>query len=203
MVFLNVGLCALVIGKLCGGSLSNLGATQVRSKWLAFVAVGLQLAAFPTAVLPWSTPTSVAKGLWLASYVLLVAMLVRNRALPGVAIIAAGIACNLVAILANGGLMPVRGSAEAGAGRSYRVHDNSILLAHPKVALLIDRWAVPRWIPLGNVFSIGDVLIALGTFVVVVMAMRQPRVGLGSEGEAGPGARTAPPHAEATETGVA
>jgi len=195
MVFLNVGLCALVVGKLCGGSLSNLGATPVRSKWLAFVAVGLQLAAFPTAILPWSTPTSVAKGLWLASYVLLVAMLVRNSARAGVTIIAAGIACNLVAILANDGLMPVRQSAEAGAGRSYRLHDNSILLAHPKVALLIDRWAVPRWIPLGNVFSIGDVLIALGTFVVVVMAMQRPGVGRDPKGEAEPR-----PRAGATET---
>lgn len=185
MVFLDVGLIALVVGKLLGGSLSNLGATRIRGAWLAFVAVGLQVAAFPTAFLPWNTPATAAKGLWLVSYAFLVAMLVRNRRLPGVAVIAAGVGCNLLAILANGGLMPVRPSALAAAGRHYRVHDNSILLAHPHVALLIDRWAVPSWLPLGNVFSVGDVLIALGTLVTIVLAMRR------ADGDIAPDARQA------------
>ena len=37
---------------------------------------------------------------------------------------------------------------------------------------LIDRWAAPDWIPLANVFSVGDVIIALGAFVVVLAGMR-------------------------------
>jgi hypothetical protein len=42
----------------------------------------------------------------------------------------------------------------------------------PQLAALVDRWAVPHWIPLGNVYSVGDVLIAIGVFVAVVSAMR-------------------------------
>jgi hypothetical protein len=172
MVFLDVGVLALALGKLLGGSFANLGSTRIRGTWLAFVAIALQLAAFPSQLLPWNTPAGAAKGLWLVSYAFLVAMLVWNRRLPGVVVIAAGVGCNLFAILANGGLMPVRQSALAAAGRHYRIHDNSILLAHPHAALLIDRWAVPSWLPLGNVFSVGDVLIALGTLVTIVLAMR-------------------------------
>jgi hypothetical protein len=174
MVFLDVALVGLVAGQLLGGRLSNLADTQLRGKTLAFAAIALQLAAFPSELLPWSTPTGLAKVLWLASYALLIWLLVLNRRLAGAALIGAGLACNLVAILANGGLMPVRRSALEASGGSYHLHNNSIELGRPHLALLIDRWAAPRWIPLANVFSVGDVLIALGTLLAVILAMRGP-----------------------------
>jgi Family of unknown function (DUF5317) len=174
MVFLNLGVVGLLLGKLLGGSFRNLAETRIRTTGLAFGAVGLQLIAFPSDALPWSTPTSVAKALWLASYALLIAMIVRNRRLPGAAIVGAGLACNLAAILANGGLMPVRRAALAASGGHYHIHNNSIQLGHPHLALLVDRWAVPAWVPLANVFSIGDVVIGLGLVVGLVVAMRTP-----------------------------
>jgi hypothetical protein len=90
-------------------------------------------------------------------------------------LVAAGLLCNLIAILANGGLMPVRASALADAHRSYSVHNNSIEIVRPHLGALVDRWAVPDWVPLGNVYSIGDVLIAVGVFLAIVAAMRAPR----------------------------
>jgi hypothetical protein len=174
MVFVDVALLALVLGKLLGGRLSALAETRIRGKSLAFAAIGLQLVAFPVDLLPWSTPSAVASGLWLASYALLVAMLLLNARLPGTPLIAAGLVGNVVAIVANGGLMPVRDAALRAAGTDYHVHNNSIQLAKPHLAALVDRWAAPDWVPLANVYSIGDVLIALGTIVVVVAAMRAP-----------------------------
>jgi hypothetical protein len=35
----------------------------------------------------------------------------------------------------------------------------------------VDRWAAPDWLPLANVFSVGDVVIALGAFVIVLAGM--------------------------------
>jgi hypothetical protein len=35
----------------------------------------------------------------------------------------------------------------------------------------VDRWAAPSWVPLGNVFSVGDVLIAIGVVVTLAAAM--------------------------------
>ena len=174
MVFLNVALLGLVAGKLLGGQLRNLAGTQIRGTWLVFAAVALQLVAFPSDALPWSTPTGVAKGLWLVSYALLITMIVRNRSLPGALIVGAGLACNLVAILANGGLMPVRRGALAASGGNYHVHNNSIQVVQPHLSFLVDRWGAPHWLPLANVFSVGDVLIAVGTVVAIVAAMKAP-----------------------------
>ena len=55
------------------------------------------------------------------------------------------------------------------------MHNNSIEVVRPHLAALVDRWAVPTWIPLGNVYSVGDVLIAIGVFLAIVAAMRAPR----------------------------
>jgi hypothetical protein len=172
MVFIDVVLVALVVGRLLGGRLAALGTLTIKGAWLAFLAVSLQVAAFPVAAFPWHTPDTLARVLWLVSYALLLAMLARNIRLRGAPVVVAGLLCNLAAIIANGGLMPVRASALAATGRAYQRHQNSVELARPHLAALVDRWGVPHWLPLGNVYSVGDVLIALGTAIVVVLAMR-------------------------------
>jgi hypothetical protein len=50
-------------------------------------------------------------------------------------------------------------------------------MVDPHVGWLVDRWAAPDWIPLANVFSLGDVVIAAGAVVIVLSAMgvRMPR----------------------------
>jgi len=189
VVFLDVALVGLIVGKLLGGRLSTLADTPLAGKRLVFAALALQLVAFPSELLPWSTPVGAARALWLVSYALLISALVRNRALRGMAVVAAGLACNVVAIVANHGLMPVLRSALEATGHSYHVHNNSIQLGHPHLALLVDRWALPGWVPLTNVFSVGDVLIAAGTIVAIVAAMRrQPGTPPGPEGEGRAGA---------------
>ena len=67
MVFLNFAVLGLACGVLLGGTFGALGAMSVRKLWLAYAAVLLQVAAFPSGFFPWSTPDSVARGLWLAS----------------------------------------------------------------------------------------------------------------------------------------
>ena len=63
------------------------------------------------------------------------------------------------------------------AGTDYEVHNNSVQLAAPHLGALVDRWAAPHWVPLANVYSVGDVLIALGLVVAIVAAMRGPVAG--------------------------
>jgi hypothetical protein len=99
---------------------------------------------------------------------------VANRRIVGVPVIAAGMASNVVAVVANGRHMPALPQALRAAHKHYAVHFNSAASAKPNVPWLVDRWAVPRWIHLGNVYSIGDVVIAVGVVLVVVAAM-QPR----------------------------
>ncbi len=44
----------------------------------------------------------------------------------------------------------------------------------PSLAGLTDVYALPQWLPFNNVFSVGDILIAVGIVVVFVVAMRSP-----------------------------
>jgi hypothetical protein len=171
MVLAEAAIAGVVLGLLSGGRLGALGELRIRHVGLVYAAILLQAVAFPSGVLPWSTPDGVARGLWLTSFVLLVGFAVVNRAVRGVVLVFAGLACNLTAVVANGGLMPASPQAIRAAGLTYRLKNNSISTGHPHLGWLTDRWAVPQWIPWGNVFSIGDVLIAAGIFVAIVLAM--------------------------------
>ncbi|MGO9207292.1 MAG: DUF5317 family protein, partial [Candidatus Limnocylindrales bacterium] len=51
---------------------------------------------------------------------------------------------------------------------------NSREIASPVLGPLGDVFALPAGVPLANVFSVGDVLIALGIVLVIVAAMRLP-----------------------------
>jgi hypothetical protein len=172
VVFLDFALLGLVVGRILGGRFSALADIPIAGKTLVFAAIGIQMVAFPWSFLPWTTPTSVAKLLWLISFALLIAMLVMNRRLRGAPIVAAGLTCNLVAVLSNHGLMPALPKALQAAGTHYAVHNNSIQVVRPHLAFLVDRWAAPQWLPMANVYSVGDVLIAIGTVLVIAAAMQ-------------------------------
>ena len=171
MVLAEAAIAGILLGLLSGGRLGALGELRIRRVELAYAAIALQIAAFPSGVLPWSTPDGVARGLWLVSFALLVGFAVVNRAVRGVALVFAGLASNLAAVVANGGLMPASPHAIRAAGLTYRLKNNSISTVHPHLAWLTDRWAVPGWIPWGNVYSVGDVLIAAGIIATIVLAM--------------------------------
>jgi hypothetical protein len=164
-------LAAVAVGVALGGRVGALADLHLRARWLIGVAIAMQFAAFPSGLLPWTTGDSLATGLWIASYGLLIAALLLNRHIRGLVVVAAGLLSNLVAILANGGHMPALPDAAAAAGMGEGVEKNSHVLADPNLAPLVDRWVAPDWVPLANVFSIGDVLLALGAFFVVLPAM--------------------------------
>jgi hypothetical protein len=160
----------LGVAAILGGDLRKLGELRLRALWLFYLALGLQVVAFPFGRLPWRTSDGVASMLWLASYALILAAAGLNRRVPGVPVVVAGLLCNLGAVLVNGGHMPVRPAAMHAAGYDYAVHANSAALAHPHLSWLIDRWAAPSWLPGANVFSVGDVIIAIGAFTFVLAA---------------------------------
>ncbi|HEY7600069.1 MAG TPA: DUF5317 family protein, partial [Candidatus Limnocylindrales bacterium] len=90
-----------------------------------------------------------------------------------------GALLNLAAIAANGGQMPASAEAFMALNGTAVVpaegFSNSIILA-PDAPLLFlgDVFVLPRPIPLANVFSIGDVLIAIGGALFVARTMTRP-----------------------------
>jgi Family of unknown function (DUF5317) len=145
---------------LFGGRLGALLEVRLRHPWAVLAALALEVAA-----VNWpGLPDGLRAGLLVAAYPLGAVFLVANWRVPGLPLVALGAALNLLVIAANGGVMPASPSALAGAGLpvdspGFR---NSTALPHPRLLPLGDVLFVPAAWPLSNVFSVGDVLIALG-----------------------------------------
>jgi hypothetical protein len=174
MAYLPVLGAAVLVGLALGGRVGALAAIRLRAMPHFYAAIALQLIAFPPAFFRFETADAVARALWLASYACLLAGCVLNLRLRGVALVVAGMAANVVAVVANGGVMPKLPAAAHAAGLNEPATYNSVTQAEPHLSWLVDRWAAPSWVPLANVFSVGDVLLALGAFVVVLAAMEVP-----------------------------
>ena len=113
----------------------------------------------------------------MASTLAVLAALLRNLALPGLPIIALGAILNLVPVLANGGAMPSAPDAwlalNGVAELPIRHFSNSVLSGpDTPFAILGDIFVWPRPLPLANVFSVGDAVIAVGAIVFLVVGMR-------------------------------
>jgi hypothetical protein len=163
-------LLGLALGPLLGGRWSRVGDIRLRWVGLFYVAIALQIVAFPVSALPWRTPDRAAVVLWLTSYALFALGAARNVRIAGVPLVAVGMVSNVAAILANGGHMPALPSALRAAGLHFEQSRNSAVLSAPHLSWLVDRWAAPGWVPMANVYSVGDVLIATGGFVFALVA---------------------------------
>jgi hypothetical protein len=145
---------------IASGRLSALLDLRFRSPWLLATAVALQVAAFaiPGDADAWRITAHVA------SFPVGLAFVWANRAIPGLWVIAAGAVLNGIAIAANSGVMPASASAVRTAGLEADPSGfvNSDVLADPNLLFLGDVFAIPASWPFANVFSVGDVLIAVG-----------------------------------------
>lgn len=165
MILVVFLLLALALVPVAGGSLRRLGELRFRAPVLLWLALAAQLAliAVPGPRTWWRL------GLNLALYPLGLAFVWLNRRVPGLWVVGLGALCNLLAILANGGVMPASAAAMRAAGLVAEpgLFANSAVLEHPRLLFLGDVIAIPRSWPFANVLSIGDVLIALGAAAVV------------------------------------
>ena len=113
--------------------------------------------------------------IYIVSTAVVIASVLANLRITGMALVALGAISNLVAIVLNGGYMPADAGAMAALGKTApTTYSNSAIVADPVLKPLTDIFALPTWVPFSNVFSIGDVLITVGVVVVIVAAMRRP-----------------------------
>ena len=173
MILVAVSLLGLLTVPLAGGRLSQLAQLQLQQVWAVWASITIQLRI--TAAGP-QVPVTVAHALHLLSYALAAWCLWSNRLLPGVWLVAAGGASNLVAIAANGGSMPATawawrtsGLAAATAGQ----FENSAVAHGSRLWFLGDVLAVPQRWPFANVFSVGDVIIVIGLLVLAHRSCRR------------------------------
>lgn len=167
MLLVITALALIASVPLAGGRLGALAEIRPRAVWAVLLAAAIQVAI-----------TQMAGGshelhvvLHMFSYVLDAYFLFANRRLAGVPLLAAGAALNVLAIVTNGGVMPANATALRISGIASRPgFDNSAVLAHPHLAFLGDVIPVPGPWPIGNVLSVGDLIIFIGALVVLHVA---------------------------------
>jgi hypothetical protein len=163
----------ILAGWLLRGRLDGLLELKFRWAWLAIGGLLVQVVLFTE--LGDRLAGDLAPAIYVASTVAVLVALLRNVRLAGLPIAALGSFLNLAAILANGGAMPADPEALRIAGfDGPGEHTNSVVLAEPALQPLTDIFALPTGIPLANVFSVGDVLIAVGVAWAIATAMRRP-----------------------------
>ena len=152
---------------------------KLRAIWLVLLGFLPQWIAF---FLP-ATRTRLSDG-WvsvalISSQVLLLIFVWLNRKSPGFWALGLGLVLNLLVIVANGGLMPlspenatrlVPGTApgEWVVGSRWGYSKDVVLPADQTwLPWLSDRFLFPGWIPYQVAFSAGDVLIAIGAFLLL------------------------------------
>jgi MFS transporter, DHA3 family, macrolide efflux protein len=172
----------LLLGLIAGGHLDGL--TNVRLRWLPLLLWAL-VARFGLDALLSAGAVPDALRLWLVllAYIGLTVVLVANSSLPGIAAAALGTAANGIAIVANGGWMPVWQPSLAAAGLdSTAVHSNFHRMLDGPVdgsffahgGPLVDLIPIP-FPMIQSVSSIGDVLLAVGlAFFVFAAVVRAP-----------------------------
>jgi hypothetical protein len=172
---------ALLVAFLRGGSLRNLADFHLEWGWLAGLALAIQIAA-----IYWLRGDSylyLQGGVLVASSLLLLPVVWRNRRSPGLALIGLGLALNLVVMVANGGFMPITSEAVARIEHQHRIiqldgvertsGSKGIVLPREETVLwaLSDILVIPPPFPVASAFSLGDVLVAVGAFIFLQRAM--------------------------------
>ena len=147
----------------------------LESVWLVALAYLPQWVAFYNGSTARLIPESVAAASLVASQTLLLLFAWRNRWLPGIWLLAVGVAMNLSVIVANGGFMPIfpkvvwqlaphaEDTWQLGE-RLWLSKDVVLPAAVTQLPWFADRFLLPEWSPKGSAFSLGDVVLALGVF---------------------------------------
>jgi hypothetical protein len=166
MILVALFLAVVISVPVCSGRLSRLVELPLRSTWLVMSALVIQ-----TVIISFVPTIGSGAGniVHLGTYAMAAGFLLLNHRLPGIRLLVVGCASNLVAIMANGGVMPSSEWATRTAGLTVDPTEfaNSRTLDHPRLLMFGDIFAIPKTWPLANVFSVGDLLLVIGAAVLL------------------------------------
>jgi hypothetical protein len=185
-------LLAVVAGLLAGLARAwyggrHLSPLNLHLIWLVPLAFVPQWLAFFLPATRRLVPDDLAAAILVSSQALLLIFAWFNREQPGFWALGLGLACNLLVIMLNGGLMPINPdtvaqlapNAPSGAWQvGNRLGDGKDIVlpvAATHLWWLSDRFLLPPWFPHRVAFSLGDVFIAGGAFWLLWALGGQPK----------------------------
>jgi hypothetical protein len=176
MIILVVLAVSIVVAFGRGGRFSNL--THLNLRWRGVILAGflVQVIIFSTFWQERSETKALTNWGYSLSLLLLLVALVYNYRLPGMSVITLGFFSNFIAIALNGGYMPASPTALQTAGMTMllpgEISSNSIGMGPETVLFFLsDVFALPRGFIFPNVFSIGDIVIAIGAVILTQKAL--------------------------------
>jgi hypothetical protein len=181
ILFFGVIALAVVAGLTAGGSIHRFA--ELRLRWWLLAPIGFALQGVPLPDGRHGGDLVIRMLVFGASYVLVVAFAIRNRRIAAVPLIVAGLLLNGLVVTANGG-MPVSRSALVASGQADVVQlllqdegeKHHLLGPDDELTPLGDVIAVPP--PIGQVVSVGDVLVYAGLVWLILAVMRGQTDGL-------------------------
>jgi len=157
---------ALVIGVASGGSIGNLANLRFRWPWFVVAVLVIREAVL---LRPLNRVDGV-QYLYAAALAGLVAWTAWHiKRIPGVWVVTVGAAANLIVVLANDARMPVTPSLAGSLVNRGHVAQYTLMGSDSRLEWLGD-WIGFPW-PVPGAYSPGDLLIALGIGIVVILAI--------------------------------
>ena len=148
-------------------------------EWLVFVSVIPQVFAFYVPSVGRLIPESIIPFLQILTMLGLLIFAAMNLTTPGFWALSLGLLSNFVVIVLNGGWMPILPETlhrmvptqpievwEVGTRLGF-TKDRILTYEETKLVFLSDIFTLPQWIPYKVAFSIGDVFISIGAFLLL------------------------------------
>mgnify|MGYP006277544977 CR=1 FL=1 len=160
-------------------------APNLKYTWLVFGAVLPQLFVFHLPATAVRLPSSLASLILVGSQLCLLVFAWTNKSQPGFWALGLGLLLNLIAIAVNGGWMPISTHTIQELHPQIPLQDwnvggragysKNILLPPSRIQLgwLGDRFLTPAWFPWPRAFSLGDILLSLGAFRLLLAPEEQ------------------------------
>jgi hypothetical protein len=174
----------ILIGYLMDGKLDHLNSKPMHYKWTAFCALFIQVIIFSGFSFVESMPDSLIVTLHIGSYVCLLIFILANIRIKGILVIGLGTLLNSLVISLNGGYMPSNSeqlkveTTVIGVDKLQQssTYNNVKGMTQSTVfPWLGDIFEMPSWLPFSNLFSIGDVFIAVGVLIYLIVNMQSPK----------------------------
>ena len=150
-----------------------------RSIWLVFVAFLPQWLAFNCAASRVMIPDSWIPFILLGSQLFLLVFVWQNRNLPGIKVMGLGLLLNFIVIAFNHGYMPLSPetaqklipegvTVDLAIGERVEYGKDILLpVSDTKLWFLSDIFVLPKWFTNRSAFSVGDIFISIGSFLLL------------------------------------